>query len=674
MSDVGGLAEGIREALGIDTSARPPDQISYARDLWPRHHVEVRAGRIAEHMPAAIAWPTNSEQVAALMDFCGREGVNTVPFGAGSGVCGGVLPTDQSLVIDLKRMKRWREFAPEQGYLDVEAGALGIRLEEDLQRRGYTVGHFPSSILCSTVGGWVAARGAGQCSGLYGKIEDMTAALECVDGRGEIATLRRRLGGPDLTPLITGSEGVLAVITSARLRLHPVPEHRGYAAYSLSSMQAGWETIRAIYQRGLRPAVCRLYDPFDSMMARRSAGKKAGATPSPAESRSQEVGWLSSLVTRQALRFPGPLNAAIDALGTRAFGGAMLVLLFEGQRDRNVAELASADELVRAAGGEALGEAPARHWLSHRYSVSYRQAPMYMMGNFVDTMEVAAPWSRLEQLYADVRAALGEHVMVMAHMSHAYPDGCSIYFTFAGSAGDDDEALEIYDRAWNDAMTACIAAGGALSHHHGVGRSKAPQMGAELNAGIELLAAVKKALDPNDVLNPGCLMPAKTPLRQGLPPTPKTPVVDLLSQTVHVAGSHALADVETALEPHNLSLSLADGVDMSASVASWLGDGSPGAPDPWEDPVDHMVAGYDVELACRAALHVRPCPRRAVGPDLWSLFHGTAGRAGRIDAVHLRARGSTPPALSTPLARAPAIDAAEQQWIDRALDAAASLR
>ena len=270
MSDVGGLAEGIREALGIDTSARPPDQISYARDLWPRHHVEVRAGRIAEHMPAAIAWPTNSEQVAALMDFCGREGVNTVPFGAGSGVCGGVLPTDQSLVIDLKRMKRWREFAPEQGYLDVEAGALGIRLEEDLQRRGYTVGHFPSSILCSTVGGWVAARGAGQCSGLYGKIEDMTAALECVDGRGEIATLRRRLGGPDLTPLITGSEGVLAVITSARLRLHPVPEHRGYAAYSLSSMQAGWETIRAIYQRGLRPAVCRLYDPLDSMMARRS--------------------------------------------------------------------------------------------------------------------------------------------------------------------------------------------------------------------------------------------------------------------------------------------------------------------------------------------------------------------------------------------------------------------
>src|SRR6202034_441643 len=112
--------------------------------------------------------------------------------------------------------------------LDVEAGALGLPLEDALVREGFTLGHFPSSILCSTVGGWVAARSAGQCSGYYGKIEDMVVALECVTGDGEIVTLSRRAHGPDLTPLMIGSEGVLGIITSATLRLHPAPTSRAF--------------------------------------------------------------------------------------------------------------------------------------------------------------------------------------------------------------------------------------------------------------------------------------------------------------------------------------------------------------------------------------------------------------------------------------------------------------
>ena len=319
--------------------------------------------------------------------------------------------------------------------MEVETGALGIRLEEDLQARGYTIGHFPSSILCSTVGGWIAARGAGQMSGLYGKIEDMTAAIECVDGRGEVATIHRRIRGPDLVPLFVGSEGVLGVMTAARLRLHRAPTHRAYGAFAFGSMEAGYEAIRALYQRGLRPAVCRLYDPFDSMMARRGA-KKGHRTRKSAQSPKA----LLDTLANSALKLPGPLNWAVDTLGTRAFGGAMLVLLFEGTDARPNRELTVAREIAAAAHAEDLGDAPARHWLRKRYAVSYRQAPMFMMGAFVDTMEVAAPWSRLPALYDGVREALDDHVMVMAHMSHAYPDGCSIYFTFAGSADDDAQA------------------------------------------------------------------------------------------------------------------------------------------------------------------------------------------------------------------------------------------
>ena len=673
------LASSIRDAVGIDASAKHPDKISYARDLWPRKHIAVRAGRIAENKPAAIAWPETTEHVAKLLKLCHDEQISIVPFGAGSGVCAGVLPTSRTLVMDLKKMKRWRKLAPDDGYLEVESGALGIRLEEELQAKGHTIGHFPSSILCSTVGGWIAARGAGQCSGLYGKIEDMTVALECVDGRGEVAWLKRRLVGPDLTPLIVGSEGTLAVITAAKLRLHRAPTHRAYAAYGFDSMQAGWEAIRAIYQRGLRPAVCRLYDPFDSMMARRGAKKKRKAHDAGHQDAGQTqkssglgLGWLSDLVTRQALRFPGALNAAIDALGTRVFGGAMLVLLFEGERERNIDELDAAATIAREAQAEDLGEAPARHWLDHRYAVSYRQAPVFMMGAFVDTMEVSAPWSRLGALYDDVREALGDHVMVMAHMSHAYPDGCSIYFTFAGSASDDAEAEQSYDRAWNDAMAAAIGAGGALSHHHGVGRSKAPQMGAELGLGVEMVGALKNAFDPANVLNVGNLMPAELPPRSSLGPAPAAPEVDVDSQTVHVAGDQQLSHIEDALRPHGLSLALSD-TPMDQTAREWLAAGARGAPDPWLDPVDHLVAGYSATLPGGGALTIRPCPRRAVGPDLWALFQGTGGRAGNIESVHLRARGSQARPLVTPLERDPAIDGAEQQWIDRTLSAIAQM-
>lgn len=685
-SNAGTLSALCRALPKITASDSAPDKLSYGRDMWPRHHIAVRAGRIGDHAPAAVAWPETTEQVAELVRFAGNEGISIVPYGAGSGVCGGILPTPRTLVVDLKRMKRWRRFAPEDGVLEVEAGALGIRVEEELQARGHTIGHFPSSILCSTVGGWVAARGAGQCSGLYGKIEDMVSSLECVDGRGEVATLARRAHGPDLTPLIVGSEGVLAVVTSASFRLHPLPAQRAFGAFELGSMEHGYETIRDIYQTGLRPAVCRLYDPFDSMMARRSAKRRAGKRTADRVPKSvKEAGTLATLfgsttelnrrVLRTLLRFPGGLNAAIDALGTRALGGAMLVLVLEGPSARIDGELRDARAIAARHGAKDLGEGPARHWLDHRYSVSYRQAPAFMMGAFVDTMEVAATWSQLGALYDGVRRALGSHVFVMAHMSHAYPDGCSIYFTFAGSAESDAAAEHRYDEAWRSAMDAALDAGGTLSHHHGVGRSKAPRMGVELGLGIELVAKLRDAFDPKGVLNPGCLMPPSMPARRPLPDAPTTPVLDGRSQLVHAAGSATLAEIERCLVRHGLSLSLGEGAPDPevTTVDAWLGAGAPGSPDPWLDPVDHLVAGYAVSLVRGAGLAIRPCPRRAVGPDLFALFSGTAGRAGRIHSAHLRARARSALPLATPIVRQPPISADEDRWIERALGAAASL-
>ena len=208
----------LRNALpGLRTSADDADRVAYARDLWPRHHLRVRSGRPAEHRPLAIVWPTSTAEVSDLVRWARGARVPLVAFGAGSGVCGGVLPEPNAIVVDMKRMAKIRVIDRDAPFVDVEAGHMGVPLETSVQRAGFTVGHFPSSILCSTAGGWVATRSAGQCSGAYGKIEDMVASLECVTGAGDVVELRRRLSGPDLVPLVVGSEGTLAIVTSARV-------------------------------------------------------------------------------------------------------------------------------------------------------------------------------------------------------------------------------------------------------------------------------------------------------------------------------------------------------------------------------------------------------------------------------------------------------------------------
>ncbi len=649
-----------RVAPRAPSSEQLVDRVPYARDLWPRHHLEVRAGdSTAKTAPRAVVWPRTTEEVAAIVKLCASEGVPIVPYGAGSGVCAGVLPGPEALVIDLKRMDSWRALDQRAPLLDVEAGALGITLEERLQRKGFTVGHFPSSILCSTVGGWLAARGAGQCSGKYGKIEDMVAELELVDGRGEVVTLKRRAGGLDLVPLVIGSEGTLGVITSAKLRLHPNPSARVFVAYSFPGVEAGWTAMRQMFQAGLRPAVSRLYDPFDSFLANQGgvrAKKRTGAHRPGSGTKA-----LSKI-----LRAPRLLNGLIEGIGDRVLGDANLVLIFEGHGDEPFADAARADAIARTLGATSLGDGPAKKWHQHRYSVSYRQAPVFMGGAFSDTMEVAAPWSRLGELYRSVRKALGRHVFVMAHLSHAYPDGCSIYFTFAGAAGSDADGLALYDRAWRAAMEASLAAGGTLSHHHGVGRSKAPRVPSELGeAGVSMLRATMRAFDPARVMNPGALLPSDTSAATSRPPMPPEGFsLDELSEVATLPGAATLAECAAWLGERGFSIGAE--LDLSLTVDAWIAAGLPGARDPWSDPVDHTLVGLRADTP-RGALALAPSPRRAVGPDLFALFVGGGGRAGHARAADVRVsrRGASPArALPFDWPRAPAVSADEARLFD----------
>ena len=201
------------------------------------------------------------------------------------------------------------------------------------------------------------------------------------------------------------------------------------------------------------------------------------------------------------------LNELIDRVPDKTMGGAKLILVWEADPLIADAELREARAICSRYDAQDTGEGPAKHWLGHRHSVSYRQSPLFTAGAFIDTMEVAATWSRLLPMYHAVRSALSPHVFVMAHFSHAYPDGASIYFTFAGAARDDHACELAYDRAWKAALKAVVAAGGTLSHHHGVGRSKAPAMRSEQGNAIDVVRELKRVMDPKGIFNRGALIP-----------------------------------------------------------------------------------------------------------------------------------------------------------------------
>ena len=507
------LLEGLRNDIGgAHVSTRTADLDAYSRDLWPKYLIETVAGDAFPAPPDVVVWPAGVEEVAKIVRRCAEAKAPIVPFGAGSGVCGGTLANHGGVMVDLKRLKAIRHVDRDPdhggGTVEVEAGILGEILERTLERDGLTLGHFPSSILCSTVGGWLATRSAGQCSSRYGKIEDMVVDLEVVTGDGQIRrtpAVGRAGAGPDWNQIFVGSEGTLGIITAATLTLHPQPTSRIFHGYRAPTVAAGLQIMRRVMQSGLRPAVLRLYDPLDTFLA----GTHAETPPSGSLARlkgaiADRIGprslpdSLRAHVVRRALSTPTLLNTV-----SRLPKAARLITVAEGCEAEAVATDAAIAAVARDAGAIDLGEKPGRDWFEHRYDVSFGQSDIYKSGGFVDTFEIATTWSKLDGLYEDFRRALSDYVTVMAHFSHAYPGGCSIYFTFAGSGNNPAEMRERYAAAWRTGLDFVLARGAAIAHHHGVGLSRLQHMAQAHGDAQRWYDALKQVLDPAGVLNPG---------------------------------------------------------------------------------------------------------------------------------------------------------------------------
>ena len=464
------LLHDLRALLGdAAVSVEPAELAARTRDCWPRLTMRERAGERLPR-PGAVAWPRSTQDVAGLYRWASARGVAVVPYGGGGGVTGGAAPTTGCLMLDTKRLDRIGPLDDVSGLVTVEPGVIGQNLEEWLAARGWTLGHFPSSITISSVGGFAAARSAGQLSTKYGTFPSMVAGLTAVLPDGTVVDRRPQpasAAGPDLMGVLLGSEGTLGVITRLVLRIHPVPEAIALRGYRLPSFGGGLEAMRAVLRQGLRPAAVRLYDEADTSLFHPEVGE-----------------------------------------------GCLLITMCEGWPPLVALEEKALGLAVAAAGGEDLGEEPGRRWHERRYDASYKLADYLKPGGVfgdavaVDTMEVAAPWRGVAPAYKAVRNALSESMdLVLCHASHAYSDGACLYFTFgAAGAGDEAAVQRRYDEAWAAAMPAAVAAGATITHHHGVGLLRAPWLRDELGeGGFTMLERIKAALDPAGIANPGKL-------------------------------------------------------------------------------------------------------------------------------------------------------------------------
>lgn len=489
----------LKAIVGGRVSHADQDRLSYARDMWPLALLWVRAGKTPPP-PDLICWPRTDAEVAAIVALARREKLALIPFGAGSGVCGGVWALKGGITVDLKRFDSIAEVDARHRTVEVGAGVMGETLERRLNSKGWTLGHFPSSIWMSTVGGWLAARSAGQLSSKYGKIEDMVAAVTFIAGTGEkIVTPERPFAGPDLAQVLIGSEGTLGLFTSAKLRVYPLATGQVFHGYEFKTVPQGLEAIRQIFGAGLRPAVVRLYDPFDTAIV--GKGK-------PGHPRGNSKNALKTEVLPALLRVVAPQTLGRPKLFnnlTKLFARSRLIVMFEGDAARAAEEDAAARGICAGLQATDLGEEPGKHWYAKRYDVSYRMSKVIDAGAFADTMEVATTWDKVYAVYEKVKAAASAHAFVLCHFSHAYLEGCSLYFSFVGSGGTEAELIARYEALWRDALSAAVAAGANVSHHHGVGIVKAQALQDSLNEGRMLLAGLKRHYDPDGVMNPGKL-------------------------------------------------------------------------------------------------------------------------------------------------------------------------
>jgi alkyldihydroxyacetonephosphate synthase len=440
--------------------------------------------------PDAVVLPRSRAEVAALLAVCGKHRIAVVPFGGGTSVVGGVEPErgrfDAVVALDLRRLDRLVSLDATSQVATFEAGVRAPAAEAALRAQGFTLGHYPQSYGYATIGGMVATRSAGQASTGYGRIDELVVAARWATPAGDLVTggVARSAAGPDLRALMVGSEGAFGVLTEVALRVRPLPETEHHEAWALPSFASGAAALRALVQAGVAADITRLSDEDETATTLAQAG-----------------GWKVAALRRY-----------LDARGLDR--PCLLILGWEGSSATIARRRSRATEVLRPRRAIRIGPSAGTAWARHRFDGPYLRDDLLDHGIMVETLETAATWSQLGALYLGVRRAitrtlegLGTPPLVLCHVSHLYPTGASLYFTWLArqQPGAEVAQWQAVKRAAGDAI---VANHGTITHHHAVGLDHRAWMEHEVgDLGLEVLRAVKERLDPEGILNPGKLLP-----------------------------------------------------------------------------------------------------------------------------------------------------------------------
>ena len=453
-----------------DVTVREAELLAYSMDfylvpqLWIDRHQPLQK-------PDFIIYPESAAEVARIHKLAARHGIAVIPYGGGTGSQGGVVPLYGGIIIDMKKMDQIVKIDEASLTVTAQPGINGQVLEWSLNKKGFTLAHYPASEYGATLGGYVAARGSGTLSTKYGKAEDMVVSMEVVLASGEIIRtlpVPNHACGPGLLQLFVGSEGTLGTITEITMRLDPIPAVRRFNSYIFEDVRQGLEAGRRIMTQRLHPCVIRLYDSSSS-----------------------------ERVVKRVLD--------LDVKG------AFMVVGSDGDQRFVDLEMEFFHVIFTELKGKVLGPDPGVHWWKHLYDF-YFPPHSLMLPEMFGTVETTSTYDKIYNIFKAKQQVITEDFKewgtdYMAHFSHWFPWGVMVYdrFLIAKPPQDPQEALQLHTQIWGKAARASLEHGGVLNDHHGIGFKLGWLMEEQYGAAWPTLQGIKDALDPAGIMNPGKL-------------------------------------------------------------------------------------------------------------------------------------------------------------------------